>query len=121
MDIAERLLSVGLLQSRSPAGHLAGLVFLIEGLFSVVQVFRTGKDWDAKITFLGLGGINVLGGIFILLRPMEGLLALTFLAITAIFVTGLVRILVGIEASPDEGPGLQLGYCVAVLLGSSPV
>ncbi len=99
--------------------HLAGWVFLFGGLFAILQVFRAGKDWDAKITYLVLGGINALGGIFILLRPLEGLLALTILAITAIFVTGLVRILVGIQSRPDEGSGLVIfSGCVSVLVSS---
>lgn len=97
--------------------RLIGWVLLIVGGYGLVQMFRTGTDWDAKVTYFALGGLNILGGLFLLFRPLEGLVALTLVMLTVSLVTGLVRIVAGIQSRPEEGSGLViLSGCLSVAI-----
>lgn len=80
-----------------------GFAFLIGGALGLVQVFMTKDGWDARMTYLILGGFNVLAGLALLFRPLEGMLALTLVVIVAFFVSGLIRLAMGIMARPATG------------------
>lgn len=85
-----------------------GIALLIGGALGLVQVFVTKDGWDARIAYLILGGFNVLAGLALLFRPLEGLLALTLVLIVAFFVSGLIRIAMGIMARPEAGSGWMI-------------
>jgi uncharacterized membrane protein HdeD (DUF308 family) len=98
---------------------IAGIFFAIGGLIMVVQVFTTKDGWDARLTYLILGLFNTLAGLALLFRPLEGLVALTLVAIVAIFVNGLIRIAIGVAARPEAGSGwVILGGALSVAIAT---
>ncbi len=96
---------------------IVGAFFVIAGITMLIQVFTTNDGWDARITYLILGGFNTFAGVMLLFRPLEGLLALTLVMITAVFVNGLLRIAVGVMARPEAGSGWVIfGGVISVLV-----
>ncbi len=96
---------------------VVGIFFMLGGIVILVQVFTTHDGWSARLTYLILGSFNVLAGLALFFRPLEGLLALTFVLIGALLVNGLLRIIVGIMARPETGSGwVILAGVLSVLL-----
>ncbi|WP_299351814.1 HdeD family acid-resistance protein [uncultured Shimia sp.] len=95
---------------------IVGVFFVVAGITMLVQVFTTDDGWDARITYLILGVFNTFAGLMLLFRPLEGLMALTLVMITAFFVNGLLRIAVGVMARPEAGSGWVIfGGAISVL------
>ncbi len=95
---------------------IVGVFFIVAGITMLVQVFTTDDGWDARITYLILGGFNTFAGLMLLFHPLEGLMALTLVMITAFFVNGLLRIAVGVMARPEAGSGWVIfGGAISVL------
>ncbi|WP_271946079.1 HdeD family acid-resistance protein [Ruegeria faecimaris] len=93
-----------------------GFVFAVGGFVVLVQVFTTKDGWNARLIYSILGGFNLIAGLLLIFRPLEGLMALTLVLIVAIFVNGLMRIAVGVMARPDQGSGWVISVgCVSVL------
>lgn len=97
--------------------QLVGFAFAIGGIIMLVQMFTTKDGWDARITYLILGLFTLLAGLMLLFRPLEGVLALTLVLIVAMFVSGLLRIAVGVMAKGETGSGwIIAGGVVSVLV-----
>ncbi|WP_425045085.1 HdeD family acid-resistance protein [Primorskyibacter sp. S87] len=88
--------------------QVIGAALLVAGVFGLVQVFMTGEGWNARMTYLILGGFNALAGLALLFHPFDGLLAITLVLIVAFFVNGLIRIAVGVMARPESGSGWMI-------------
>lgn len=84
---------------------IVGASFLVGGIVSLVQIFMTKDGWSARSIYFILGSFNFFAGAMLLFRPLEGLLALTLLMIIAIFVSGVMKSVVGIQSRPDKGWG----------------
>ncbi len=84
---------------------IVGAFFAIGGVVMLIQVFTTNDGWNARVTYLILGLFNTVAGVMLLFRPLEGLMALTLVMIVAVFVSGLIRIAVGVMARPEPGSG----------------
>jgi len=96
---------------------IVGVFFAVGGVVMLVQVFTTNDGWDARVTYLILGLFNLVAGLMLLFRPLEGLIALTLVMIVAVFVNGLMRIAVGVMARPEPGSGWVIfGGAISVLL-----
>lgn len=96
--------------------QIVGIAFAAGGIMMLVQVFTTNDGWDARMTYLILGGFNTFAGVMLLFRPLEGMLALTLVLIVAVFVSGLFRIAVGVMARPEVGAGwIIFGGAISVL------
>ncbi len=87
---------------------VVGIALFIGGAIGLVQVVITKEGWNARIIYLILGGFNVLAGLVLLARPLEGVLAITLIMIVAFFVNGLIRFAVGIMSKPQEGAGWMI-------------
>lgn len=97
--------------------QVVGVFFIFGGILMLVQVFMTRDGWDARLIYLILGLFNTLAGAVLLFRPLEGMLALTFILIGALLVNGLIRIAVGVMARPEEGSGWVIaGGVVSVIV-----
>ncbi|WP_158503217.1 HdeD family acid-resistance protein [Shimia thalassica] len=96
--------------------YVVGIVFAVGGVVTLFQVFTTKDGWTARLIYPILGGFNLFAGLLLMFRPLEGLVALTLVLIVAIFVNGLVRIVVGVMARPDAGSGWVIFVgCLSVL------
>ncbi len=99
------------------AEQIVGFAFLAGGIVMLVQVFATRDGWDARLIYLILGIFTLFAGAMLVLRPLEGVIALTLVLITSIFVSGLMRIAVGIMARPEAGSGwLIFGGIISVVV-----
>lgn len=97
--------------------QLVGFAFAAGGIIMLVQMFTTKDGWDARMTYLILGGFTLLAGILLLFRPLEGMVALTIVLIVALFVSGLLRIAVGVMARGETGAGWVIaGGVISVLV-----
>ncbi len=97
--------------------QMVGFAFAAGGIIMLVQMFTTKDGWDARLTYLILGLFTLLAGVMLLFRPLEGVLALTLVLIISMFASGLLRILVGYMARPDEGSGWVIfGGIISVLV-----
>ncbi len=96
---------------------IVGAAFTFGGAVMLGQFFMTRDGWNARVTYLILGLFTGFAGLTLLLRPLEGLLALTLVMIVAVFVSGLIRVAVGVMARPEPGAGwVILGGVISILL-----
>ncbi|MEP2532447.1 DUF308 domain-containing protein [Shimia sp.] len=84
---------------------IVGVFLVVGGVLMLAQVFMSNDGWNARLTYLILGAFNTFAGFMLLFRPLEGLMALTLVLITALFVSGLIRIAIGVMARPESGSG----------------
>ncbi len=83
--------------------QIVGISFVAGGGLMLVQVFSTKDGWNARLIYLILGLFTTMAGALLLFRPLEGLVALTLILIAGVFVSGLIRIAMGIAARPETG------------------
>lgn len=96
---------------------IIGAAFFIGGCISLVQVFMNKQGSGVRTMYLILGIFNIVAGVLLLMRPLEGLMALTMLVIVAILINGGLRVYYGLQARPVEGWGwIVAGGAVSVLI-----
>ena len=91
-------------------------VFLIvAGIVRIIWAFKAGSFGKGVLAFL-IGGISVLGGLFVLARPLFGLASLTLLLAAYFVVEGIFAIVASFTLSPAEGWGWMLFDGIITLL-----
>lgn len=98
--------------------QVVGIAFVVGGLVMIVQMFATDEGWNARLIYLILGIFTLVAGALLMLNPLEGMIALTLVLITSFFVSGLMRIAVGIMARPETGSGWLIFGGVLSLVAS---
>ena len=94
-----------------------GILLAACGLVQIVQSFRT-RDWSGFLWHLGIGVVQVIGGILIYLEPFAGALALTLVIAFVLLTLGLSEIALAWRVRPRDGWGwLMLAGIVAVAAG----
>ncbi len=74
------------------AEQIAGWLFLISGGIQIVAAFREGHGARSWLTGL-LGGLGLLVGLSLLLRPMAGIIALGWLVAVFFLTSGIVKLM----------------------------
>lgn len=82
---------------------VVGISLIVGGVIALVQIFVTEDGWSARVMFIVLGLFNTAAGALLIFRPLQGLMALTLVMITAFMINGLMRIAVGVMARPKDG------------------
>jgi Uncharacterized conserved protein len=85
-----------------------GVLLLIGGVVQVIEAFKhTG--WKSILGHVLIAAIYLLTGIMLITEPVVGSMALTALLAAAFIITGLFRIVMGIQL---KGYGLNWGWLV---------
>ncbi|RGP37525.1 HdeD family acid-resistance protein [Pseudotabrizicola alkalilacus] len=74
------------------AEQIAGWLFLFAGVVQAFAAFREG--WSARAWLTGLlGALGILVGVSLLARPLEGIIALTWLVAIFFLVSGAAKVM----------------------------
>lgn len=95
-----------------------GILLAACGLVQVVQSFQA-RGWSGFLWHLGIGVIQVIGGVLIYMEPFAGAIAITLLIAIVLLTLGLSQISLGWRVRPHDGWGwLMLAGIVAVVAGA---
>ena len=99
---------------------LAGGLLVVSGILHFVGVF-SARGWVGTIWQIVLGVVTLGAGLLILFNPLVGLLTLTILVITYLFVSGVVEIVMGLRlrGEPNWFLGVvsgSIGVLLAIML-----
>jgi uncharacterized membrane protein HdeD (DUF308 family) len=75
---------------------LLGGLLVVAGVTQIVGAFRA-QGWGGFLWQMLLGGIGILAGLALFFNTALGLVTLTLLVITYLFVSGVVEIIMGIQ------------------------
>jgi uncharacterized membrane protein HdeD (DUF308 family) len=100
------------------AGSIVGVAFTVAGLAQIVQAFQV-KAWSGFEWNLLTGIIVTVGGLFIFLNPLAGVVAPATLIAGVILVQGCVQVTFAINVRPQLGWGLLLASGMFALLASA--
>ncbi len=104
---------------------LTGWSFLLIGVLQAAGVF-VGGDWGPRLWALAIGVLGALLGLWILSRPVEALIALTWVMGIMLLALGLTKVLAAwpLRQGPFFWPVLLSGFLSAMLgmmvLGGMP-
>lgn len=73
---------------------LVGISLLVSGIFQAYQTFSI-VGWKDKIWFVLSAVLYIIGGLFILTNPLEGLVTITMLMVLVLILNGLTRMFFG--------------------------
>jgi uncharacterized membrane protein HdeD (DUF308 family) len=94
-----------------------GILLAACGLVQVVQSFRA-RAWSGFLWHLGIGVVQVIGGVLIYMEPFAGAFAITLLIAIVLLTLGLSEISLAWRVRPHDGWGwLMLAGIVAVAAG----
>lgn len=95
-----------------------GILLAACGLIQVVQSFQA-RGWSGFLWHLGIGVVQVIGGVLIYMEPFAGAIAITLLIAIVLLTLGLSQISLGWRVRPHDGWGwLMLAGIVAVAAGA---
>jgi len=96
---------------------LIAMLLIVAGIFRLVWAFGAESFGKGMFAFL-IGGLTLLAGVLVLIRPMVGLMSLTLLLAVYFVVDGIFEIIASFQIKPAQGWGwLLFGGIVSVLLG----
>lgn len=98
---------------------IVGWALVVGGIFQVLACFRSGEEWQKRL-FLGVCGLlGLLCGAYVLVRPLQALLALTLLLAAYFLADGAAKIVHGLKLRPERGWGfLVFSGFITLLLGT---
>ncbi len=99
------------------AEQIAGWLFLFAGAIQAFAAFREG--WTARAWLTGLlGALGILVGVSLLARPLEGIIALTWLVAIFFVVSGTAKVMLSWPLRGTQYFWLLLGSgALSVILG----
>jgi uncharacterized membrane protein HdeD (DUF308 family) len=96
---------------------MIAMLLIVAGVFRLIWAFGEDSIGKGVLTFI-IGGLTLLAGVLVLVRPMVGLMSLTILLAAFFLVDGIFEIIAAFQAKPADGWGwLLFGGIVSVLLG----
>jgi uncharacterized membrane protein HdeD (DUF308 family) len=96
---------------------IVGALLLINGIFQIIQAFKSGSWGVGVMAFLG-GAFAVICGILVLFDPLRGLAALTLVLAVYFVVDGIQQIVLAFRLRPVDGWGwMFFGGLLSLLLG----
>ena len=97
---------------------IVGVALLISGSVQVYHAFAI-KEWKTKVWYVFSALLYIIGGLFILFQPFEGLITITMLMIIIMILNGLTRLFFGLSNRnlPSRNIIILSGI-VSVLIGS---
>ena len=97
--------------------YVIGWTAIFNGVAQIVFAFRTHGGWHVALEVI-LGIIYVIAGLFILIHPLGGLLALTLFLACFLLVYGIFALVLAFQMRPRLGWGWVLfDGIITVLLG----
>jgi uncharacterized membrane protein HdeD (DUF308 family) len=79
-----------------------GAIFAVAGGVQLVQAFGA-EGWRGGLWHLLNGGLYLLGGLLIVFRPLEGMVALSWLIVATMALCGAARVIGGLAMRPLAG------------------
>ena len=86
---------------------IIGTLLLITGLVQVYHTFRI-HSWKEKIWYVLSALLYIVGGLFILFNPLEGLMTITTIMVVVMIFNGLTRMIFGITNKNLPGSGMVI-------------
>lgn len=107
-----------LLSSLSVVG-VVGVTLIIASIAQSVAAFSSYPKWGALILNLVIAAIWLIAGLFLLLRPLEGIFALTVVVATVFLIEGIIKLVLSLQMRPTAGWGwLAFDGIVTIILGA---
>ena len=96
---------------------LIGTAMLLGGIFAVVHAFKA-QQWKGFFLELLFALVYVVGGAFLLLDPLSGMLALTIILGISFLADGIIRTILAFKIKPEKSWWLFLiSGALSVILG----
>lgn len=114
---------LGVLAMGSPMMAGMGVAVFVGFLMFIAGIFRTlfafsAQSWGKGILAFVLGVLTIVAGIWLLARPLQGVVTLTLILAAYFLVDGIFEIIEAFQLKPLKGWGWMLfGGIVSVLLG----
>lgn len=86
---------------------IIGTLLLITGLVQVYHTFRI-HSWKEKIWYVLSALFYIVGGLFILFNPLEGLMTITTIMVVVMIFNGLTRMIFGFTNKNLPGSGMVI-------------
>ena len=97
--------------------YVIGWTAIFNGFAQVIFAFRTHGGWHVALEVI-LGIIYLVAGVFILIHPLGGLLALTLFLASFLLVYGIFALVLAFQMRPRRGWGWVLfDGIITILLG----
>ena len=97
--------------------YVIGWTAIFNGFAQIIFAFRTHGGWHVALEVI-LGIIYIIAGIFILIHPLGGLLALTLFLACFLLVYGIFALVLAFQMRPHRGWGWVLfDGIITILLG----
>jgi uncharacterized membrane protein HdeD (DUF308 family) len=95
-----------------------GWFLVIGGVAQVIHAFWA-KDWGGFFWQLIVGLLEAFAGLFLLVYPVAGIIALTIYVAAVFFVEGLIKAYLAFQLKPEAGwIWVLIGGIVSILLGA---
>jgi uncharacterized membrane protein HdeD (DUF308 family) len=96
---------------------VVGWSAIFNGVAQIIFGFRTHGSWHVILEFI-LGIIYIIAGIYLLMHPVGGLLALTLILAWFLFIYGVFALVLAFQMKPRGGWGWVLfDGIITILLG----
>ncbi len=96
---------------------VVGWCAIFNGFAQIIFAFRTHGGWHVALEII-LGIIYIIAGIFLLMHPLSGLLALTLILASFLLVYGVFALVLAFQMRPLHGWGWVLfDGIITILLG----
>ena len=96
---------------------IIGTLLLITGLVQVYHTFRI-HSWKDKLWYVLSALLYIVGGLFILFNPLEGLMTITTIMVVVMIFNGLTRMIFGMTNRSIPGSGMViLSGLLSVVIG----
>ena len=95
--------------------YVIGWTAIFNGFAQIIFAFRTHGGWHVGLEVI-LGVIYIIAGIFILIHPLGGLLALTLFLASFLLVYGIFALVLAFQMRPRRGWGWVLFDAIITLL-----
>jgi uncharacterized membrane protein HdeD (DUF308 family) len=92
-----------------------GAAMLVGGVFKAAHAFRCG-GWRCRGWSIASAALYVIGGLFLLINPLAGMVSLTIVMIMLIGADGVLRMIMALRIRPDRGWGWLMAGGIAGLL-----
>jgi uncharacterized membrane protein HdeD (DUF308 family) len=95
-----------------------GVLILIGGVLQLADAFKC-KGWNCRIQHILIAALYIIAGLVVIGRPVFAGMALTVMVAAILIVTGITRIVMGIQMRGSQGWGwLVFGGAISMLLGA---
>jgi uncharacterized membrane protein HdeD (DUF308 family) len=97
------------------AKQVLGWIFLFTGAITIVHAFSAG-NWRGFLWNLLIGILYIVGGAYLLLFPLAGVVTLTMIVAAMFLADGILEIIMAFRLRPHSGWGWVLASGVAALI-----